>query len=540
MRLGEDFVIDISKAQEVGDGVRISLLGKSGSGKTNALFVLAEEVLSLGVPLLVIDPMSAFKNLRQLPYPVIVVGPRPNTDVRLTLDNAPALAEWFFKERVSLVIDMAMYEDAEGKEIVVAFLERFWRMVLTQDEDAALQPYAIIVDEAHEFVPQGARTPTAKLLKDVAKRGRQLNVSVFSATQRAASVDKDFLTQVNLMICLQVAMGLDASVVAEGMSATQKDVLKIMRKLQKGQALIIGDSDLVDFGDDDYRIAQIRQTVVQYRRKVKTADDEAAPTARVIDASTLEALRSAMDVPEQSIRLDPAEEIIRLRRRVAELEAERDALRGREQPITLRPEFKVAEANGFHAERRSVFVLPSAVRSAPEQLPLPTNGGSVRLNEGCLRILNRLADIYPMKVTRVQIATLVGYTATGGTFLTNWGILRRAHYVSEAANWEVWITPQGFAHLGRELPKKPQTHEAIMDMWKRVLALREWEMLQKLVEVHPGWLQKAQLASLVGMAFSGGAFNGYLGNLHRNGLIEKSGADVRAKAATLLLGEHYA
>lgn len=539
MRLGEDFVIDISKAQEVGDGVRISLLGKSGSGKTNALFVLAEEVLSLGVPLLVIDPMSAFKNLRQLPYPVIVVGPRPSTDVRLTLDNAPALAEWFFKERVSLVIDMAMYEDAEGKEIVVAFLERFWRMVLTQDEDAALQPYAIIVDEAHEFVPQGARTPTAKLLKDVAKRGRQLNVSVFSATQRAASVDKDFLTQVNLMICLQVAMGLDASVVAEGMSATQKDVLKIMRKLQKGQALIIGDSDLVDFSDDDYRIAQIRQTVVQYRRKVKTADDEAAPTARVIDASTLEALRSAMDVPEQSIRLDPAEEIIRLRRRVAELEAERDALRGREQPITMHQPERIVQTNGFHAERRSVFVLPSAAGSAPEQLPLP-NGGSVRLNEGCLRILNRLADIYPMKVTRAQIAALVGYTVTGGTFLTNWGVLKRARYVSEAANWDVWITPQGFAHLGRELPKHPQTHETIMDMWRGVLQLREWEILQKLVEVYPGWLQKAQLASLVGMAFSGGAFNGYLGNLHRNGLIEKSGADVRAKAATLLLGEHYA
>lgn len=541
MRLGDDFEINIGKAQAKGEGLRFSVLGKSGSGKTNTLFVIAEEMLAAGFPLLVIDPMNCFRHLRSLPYPVIVAGPRPSADVRLTLDNAPALAEWFFKERVSLVIDTGMYEPGQDVEIVAAFLERFWRLILTQDEDTALQPYAILLDEAHEFIPQGKGTQAATILKDIGKRGRQMNVWVFTATQRAASMDKNFLTQVNGIIALRVSLGLDTAVVAAGMSASEKTIVGIMRKLETGQALVIGDSELIDCGDEDYKIAQVRQTNVVYTRKAVTADDEAAPSARVIDASTLEALRSAMDVPEQSIRLAPAEEIIRLKRRVAELEAERDALRGNEQPIAMHQPARVVQANGFHTARRSVFILPTAPEPPPQQMPLvPTNGGSVRLNDGCLRILNRLADIYPMKVTRAQIAALVGYTVTGGTFLTNWGVLKRARYVSEAANWDVWITPQGFAHLGRELPKQPQTHETIMDMWRGVLQLREWEILQRLVEVHPGWLQKAQLAAMVGMAFSGGAFNGYIGNLHRNGLIEKHGADVRAKAATLLLGEHYA
>ena len=73
-------------------------------------------------------------------------------------------------------------------------------------------------------------------------------------------------------------------------------------------------------------------------------------------------------------------------------------------------------------------------------------------------------------------------------------------------------------------------------MWKAVVSLREWEILCILVSAYPKWVQKARLAELVGMAFAGGTFNGYLGNLNRNGLIEKYGQDVRVNAASLLLG----
>ncbi|HEX7766050.1 MAG TPA: hypothetical protein VF443_05015, partial [Nitrospira sp.] len=155
LKLGENLNINIGPALAKGEGLRGTLLGKSGSGKTHSLFVLAEESLAQGWPLVIVDPMNNFRHLRKLPYPVIVAGKRPSAEVQLTVENAATLGEWFFRQRVSIVIDTSMYKPGEDMKVVAAFLQSFWRLVLEQDENAVLQPYAIIIDEAQLFVPQG-------------------------------------------------------------------------------------------------------------------------------------------------------------------------------------------------------------------------------------------------------------------------------------------------------------------------------------------------------------------------------------------------
>lgn len=321
LNLGEKLSINITPALEKGEGLRFTILGKSGSGKTYHMFVMAEEVLKLGWPLLVIDPMNNFRHLRQLPYPVVVAGHRKSADVNLTLDNAPVLAEWFFRERISLVIDTSMYPDGTASDVVAAFLRPFWRLVLEQDEDAELLPYVIMIDEAHEFVPQGNSTAASALLKDIGKRGRQLNIWMAAATQRAASIDKNFLTQVNAILAHRVMLGLDAQVVAEAVNLPQKVVNSLMRKLHTGEVIAIADMELLDFDQADYLVAKVRTTSVNYSRKKSAADTTETPPLRTIDTAMIDALREAMAAPPEE-HMDDTELIEWQAARIRELEAE--------------------------------------------------------------------------------------------------------------------------------------------------------------------------------------------------------------------------
>lgn len=334
LNLGDNLHINIGPVVAKGEGLRFTILGKSGSGKTHHMFVLAEEVLKLGWPVLVIDPMNNFRHLRQLPHAVVVAGHRKSADVNLTLDNAPVLAEWFFRERISLVIDSSMYPDDTANDVVAAFLRQFWRLVLEQDEDAELPPYVILIDEAHEFVPQGISTAASALLKDIGKRGRQLNIWMMAATQRAASIDKNFLTQVNAILSHKVMLGLDAQIVAEAVNLPQKVVNSLMRKLHIGEVIAIADMELMDFGDEDYLVAKVRPTVVRYSRQKSTAETAEAAPVRTIEPAMIATLREAMT--EATPPPDPlpvygegelTATITRQAARIRELEAEVKRLR---------------------------------------------------------------------------------------------------------------------------------------------------------------------------------------------------------------------
>ncbi len=283
-KLGEGLTINIQNRRE---GVRFGVLGKSGSGKTHTLFVLAEEAMSNGWPVCIIDPMNNFRHLRSL-FPVIVAGQRKSADVRLTEDNAPTLAEFFFRQRVSVVIDTSMYAPGEEMEVLKSFLTRLWTLILAQDEDATLPPYAVLIDEAQMYVPQNGQTPVTPVVIDMAKRGRQLMVSMVVASQRSASIQKDFLTQSNVLICHRVMLGNDAALVAEITTQPTKVINQTMRKMQRGQALVIADNDLLDAGEEDYVLGQVRERQVQLDAQ---ADDTAPAQMGRVDAAMLEQMR---------------------------------------------------------------------------------------------------------------------------------------------------------------------------------------------------------------------------------------------------------
>lgn len=129
-------------------------------------------------------------------------------------------------------------------------------------------------------------------------------------------------------------------------------------------------------------------------------------------------------------------------------------------------------------------------------------------------------------MTKAQLGTLAKFKITGGTFQTYWSMLKRLGYVEEQGR-EIALTEAGLDYVGHA-PAAPQTTDEILDMWRGSLKAGARQMLDVLVEEHPNWISRDELAERVGMTVTGGTFGTYLGTLRRNGLADVEGGEVRA------------
>jgi hypothetical protein len=527
LRLADNLFIPIGKAMSERGGQRIAIIGKSGSGKTNTQQVTTKAWMENGWPVVIVDPMNGYRSLKHAGMPILIAGARASADLHLTTGNAGHLAEACFKQRLSVILELSMYEDGQDIEVLEAFLRPFWRQFLMQPEDIPHQPFGLVIDEAHLFAPQSGKTDVTHLINDMGKRGRQLGLSIIFSTQRPASIQKDFLLMSNMLIAHKVTFG-DVGVVAEAISQPPSRVSPVIKRFKTGEAIVTGDADLLDTRDEDYSVVQIYKWEVTTNALSVTLDS----TSRIkpIDPALIEQLQETMKRPARRDDSDKDRLIEQLRAEVERLKAELE----QHQSV---PVMEAVAQNG------SAFVSPGAAQVSAQiqrikpQLPImdapaPTTANPL-LNSGMKRILQTLADIYPMLVTKTQLGTLADYTVSGGAFNANWSALKRFGFVVE--DDLITITDAGFDYLGIQPRAIPNTKDELLAMWREVLKDKAWSILAFLIDAYPGWVYRERLAEAVTMTASGGAFNAYIGILRRNGLIESNKNDLRANGEMLLL-----
>ncbi|MBL8161187.1 MAG: DUF87 domain-containing protein [Anaerolineae bacterium] len=289
LRLGEE---GLALPAPVNEGKRFAVLGKSGSGKTNTLLVLAREFILAGWTLVIVDAMNNFRHLRTAGLPVLIAGTRASADVQIVPENAATLAEFAFTQRASVIIDASQME-RDGMETLEPFLGRLWKLVQSQPEDGPFVPLAVFVDEAQLYIPQSGTTPISPLLIDMAKRGRQLHVSMAISSQRPASLQKDFLTQSHVMI-FHALRGVDIGPVRNELAMKEQDARELMQRFAKGQAIVVGDPDMVTAQPgEDYAICQVRS----WGGTLANGATLDLDGGRRIDAEALDKLRLAMTKP---------------------------------------------------------------------------------------------------------------------------------------------------------------------------------------------------------------------------------------------------
>ncbi len=297
----------------------IGIISRRGAGKTHTAVTFAEELLKARIQVVVLDPLGVWWGLRSASdgsskgFPVIVFG-GDHGDVPLTENMGVHVADVIVSRNLSAVIDLSTLSKSAARRFATAFAERLYE---AKQPEAKRTPLHLIIDEADLFIPQRIQPDQARMLgafEAFPRRGRVRGFGVTVITQRPATLNKDVLTQIEVLITLQITGPQDRKAVQEWVDehddGHRDEFMKSLASLQRGEAWVWSPS-----------LLKIFQRV--HIRQRETFDSSRTPTAgarvsapKALAPIDIEQLRTDMKVVlAQAMENDPE----RLKREIAEL-----------------------------------------------------------------------------------------------------------------------------------------------------------------------------------------------------------------------------
>jgi uncharacterized protein len=557
------------------------ILARTGAGKTNTAVVIAEEVLAARQQCVILDPPGAWWGLRSSAdgkapgYEIVVLG-GDHGDLPLEAGAGQTIADFVVDERASVILDLSEFSNREMTTFVTAFAERLYRRKATQRD-----PMLLIVEEADEVAPQQPMPEQRRMLgsiERIVKRGRMRGIGSLLITQRSASLNKNVLSQIGTLIAMQTTAPQDIKTIDDWVKDTgdqerRRQLLGGIAELPIGTAFVWSPAWLRIF------------ECVHFRRR-RTFDSSATPrpgesrvAPKTLADVDLEALRERMAATIERAKADDPQE---LRKRIAELERQ---LRQRPTETVVETRVERVEVPVLTEEdqgslallasrfgelnselvsavealtEKLVDVTPNVERTAggtayirsetpkprPDPIPIRKNAapaeqsssaGNGDLSAYARRLLETFARYYPRSLTRSQLATLSGYSIRSSSFTAHVSQLRSDGLIAAAGN-DLEITEAGFAALGQDAPREPQSPEELRDMWLQALRPAERAMLGALLDHYPEPLSREELSAETGYSLTSSSFSAALSVLRRHELIEDRGDRQVRASDTLFLG----
>lgn len=261
-------------------GRSIAVLGITGSGKTNTAAVLIEELLAGGLPLTIVDIEGEYWGLKER-FEVVVAGRSEHSELEVNPSNAGQLAEISARRGISVILDLSDFTQDEAYEFLIPYFTSLWIAC-----SATKQPYHVVLEEAHEFIPQGTGTPLKQLLTRISLRGRKRGLGIILVSQRSAKVEKDILTQASILFLHKVVHPIDIKVYKDLIPLPSVEVEGMIRKLQQGEAIVIYNHRV--------SVIQIRVRSTFHAGSTPTYKAIPQPKLKRLDNSILKELRTSM------------------------------------------------------------------------------------------------------------------------------------------------------------------------------------------------------------------------------------------------------
>jgi len=179
LTLGPGLVLPVEAVTET-----FAILAKRGAGKTYTAAVLVEEMMSAGLPVVIIDPVGVWWGLRSSAdgtaegLPVVIFG-GDHADLPLAETAGELLADLVVDERVPAVLDLSTLSKSAARRFMTDSAERLYH----RNRD----PLHLVLDEADAFAPQRTDPGGQRLLgaiEDLVRRGRARGIGLTMISQR--------------------------------------------------------------------------------------------------------------------------------------------------------------------------------------------------------------------------------------------------------------------------------------------------------------------------------------------------------------------
>ena len=103
-----------------------------------------------------------------------------------------------------------------------------------------LRPMLLVMDEAHNFVPEGRTMHTSEIIYKIAKEGRKMGLGWMFISQRPQDLNKKVLSQCQTQIILNLKNDKDIGACANAFEGVDKYVAAELPHLQPGRGVVCG------------------------------------------------------------------------------------------------------------------------------------------------------------------------------------------------------------------------------------------------------------------------------------------------------------
>lgn len=289
-----------------------AILGTRGMGKSNTVALLLEQNLP-EMPYVVIDLHGEYRGLRTH-FNIPIFGRSPFVDLEVGPDAMETLADYSFENRQSLILDLRdVGDENERIDFVHRFLNRLWDRALKAEVP---RPYGIVLEEAHNFIPEGkVQNPALKKIKTIVLEGRKFGLSVIIASQRAAEVSKTVLGQCGLVFLHGAYLYHDFQQYQHMLPMTINETKSATLELETGQAIVRYRKSVGTY--------QMRKRKTLHVGDTPTLDEIGKLSIESIDQNFLEQMRSLIDSTSKDIQ---SNDCSTLKTQIQELQANYDSL----------------------------------------------------------------------------------------------------------------------------------------------------------------------------------------------------------------------
>jgi hypothetical protein len=535
------------------------LLAVRGSGKTNAMRSMAEEMFEASLPFVVVDPVGSWYGLRSGRdgsagggLPVFIFGGE-HGDVPLTRGSGELVADVIVSQRLSSILDLSGFDSEADRK---AFLLAFARRVYVKNRD----PLHLFLEEADDYIPQRPMRDELHLKRaweNIVRRGRGRGIGITLATQRSAVVNKDVLTQVETLFVMRTTGPQDIEAIKAWTKyhAFGEDLLPTLSGLADGEAWVWSPHFLKKTERFKFRLSRTFDSGATPKnlkgsaaRKVASLADVDIDKLRGRIAETIEAakkddpetLRAALRFTEREL-VKTREELERLQREkqspvdlgalnvlITRLSAAsekteesiRDLMKLKEG--VLDAPFARANPGPTTSEPRVPLKKQHNMPTIrPDRMPTTQTEGAAKFSACARAMLAVLASRHPINTTSAQLAILTGYSLTSSGFANSLSSLRVGGLV-EGKKDNLSVTLAG-KRLAGNVEKLPKGRE-LLDYWCAKLNKCERTLLMVIYDAGnmpggPFSVSKEYIAEHSGYSQTSSGFSNGLSTLRTLGLI---------------------